>query len=158
MTRIAVSGHRGLTPDVAALVDHAIRAELATEDPDALVGITCLADGADQIFARAVLDTGGRLQVVIPARAYRDGLPADSHRGYDELLAQAASITRIDRDDSTSDAHLEASIAMLATADRVLAVWDGQPSRAPGGTADVVHHARAHGIPVTVIWPDGAWR
>lgn len=158
MTRIAVSGHRGLTPDVVALVDHAIRAELATEDPGSLVGISCLADGADQIFARAVLDAGGRLEVVVPARAYRDGLPAEAHAEYDQLLARASAVTRLDRDESTSDAHMAASITMLETADRLLAVWDGKPSRAPGGTADVVDHARNDGMPLTVVWPPGASR
>lgn len=158
MTRIAVSGHRGLTPDVVALVELAIRAELAAEDPHTLVGISCLADGADQIFARAVLDAGGHLEVIVPARAYRDGLPAESHAEYDRLLARASAVTRLDRDESTSDAHMDASTTMLTTADRLLAVWDGQPSRAPGGTADVVEDARADSLPVTIIWPPGAWR
>jgi hypothetical protein len=158
VTRIAVSGHRELTPDVTALVDRAIRSELAAEDPETLVGISCLADGADQIFARAVLDAGGRLEVIVPARAYRDGLPTEFHAEYDLLLSKASTVTALDREDSTSDAHMDASITMLARADRLLAVWDGQPSRAPGGTADVVDHARAHDIPICVIWPEGASR
>jgi len=37
-------------------------------------------------------------------------------------------------------------------------VWDGQPARAYGGTADVVAYAREHGTPVRVIWPPGAER
>jgi hypothetical protein len=158
VTRIAVSGHRGLTPEVTAIIDQAIRAELATEVPETLVGISCLADGADQMFARAILDARGRLEVVVPASAYREGLPPECHGEYDWLLARAAAVTRLDRDESTSDAHMNASIIMLETADRLLAVWDGQPSRAPGGTADVVDHARAHDLPIGVIWPEGAWR
>jgi hypothetical protein len=31
-------------------------------------------------------------------------------------------------------------------------------SRAYGGTADVVANARERGIPVRIIWPDGAER
>jgi hypothetical protein len=158
VTRIAVSGHRGLTSDVTALVDHAIRSVLATEDPSSLVGISCLADGADQIFARAVLDAGGRLEVVVPARAYRDRLPAETHAEYDRLLALASAVTRLDREESTSDAHMSASVTMVDSADRILAVWDGKPSRAPGGTADVVDHARERGVPTVRIWPSGAHR
>lgn len=30
-------------------------------------GVTCLARGADQIFARVVLDLGGTVEVVLPA-------------------------------------------------------------------------------------------
>ncbi|MGW5646007.1 hypothetical protein ACWEV3_27990 [Saccharopolyspora sp. NPDC003752] len=40
----------------------------------------------------------------------------------------------------------------------MLAVWDGQPARGFGGTADVVDSARKRGVDVTVIWPDGARR
>jgi hypothetical protein len=47
---------------------------------------------------------------------------------------------------------------MLADADELLAVWDGQPARGYGGTADVVEAARYKGIPVTVVWPAGAKR
>jgi hypothetical protein len=40
----------------------------------------------------------------------------------------------------------------------LVAVWDGQPSRGLGGTADVVRYARERGVPVEVIWPEGATR
>ena len=65
---------------------------------------------------------------------------------------------RLDRVESTEDAHMEASSAMLTTADRLFAVWDGKPARGYGGTADVVAYARRHGKPVHVIWPTGAER
>ena len=53
---------------------------------------------------------------------------------------------------------MDASVQMLHRADRLFAVWDGQPARSFGGTADVVEHARKMGLPVTVIWPEGAQR
>ncbi len=78
MHRIAISGHRGLPGATAHLVDKAIRAALAEHAPD-IVGISCLADGADQIFARAVTGLGGTLEVIIPAAKYRDKLPEEAH-------------------------------------------------------------------------------
>jgi hypothetical protein len=158
MTRVAVTGHRGLSPQVCAIVDNAIRATLAEQDPATLVGISCLADGADQIFAHAILDTGGALEVVVPAVGYRDGLPAEAQPAYDQLLARASTVTRLDHQESTSTAHMEASTRMLRDADMLIAVWDGQPARGYGCTADVVNHARGIGIPVSVIWPPGAER
>ena len=71
--RIAISGHRGLPAPVQALVDQAIRAALARQQ---VTGLSCLADGPDQIFARAVLDHGGQIEAVVPAARYRDGLTA----------------------------------------------------------------------------------
>jgi hypothetical protein len=155
--RIAISGHRGLPAPTADQVDKAIRAALAEHAAD-VTGISCLADGADQIFARAVTDLRGKLEVIIPAAQYRAGLPAEAHPEYDRLLAQAAAVRRMPFTESTSQAHMEASKAMIDQADELFAVWDGQPARAYGGTADVVAYAREHGTPVRVIWPHGAER
>jgi hypothetical protein len=157
MHRIAVSGHRGLPAATADLVDRAIRAELAECAPD-VTGISCLADGADQIFARAVTDLGGRLEVIVPAAEYRAGLPAEAQPEYDRLLARAAAVRQLPFTQSTSESHMAASKLMIDEADELYAVWDGKPARGYGGTADVVAYARDHETPARVIWPDRAQR
>jgi hypothetical protein len=159
MMRIAITGHRGLPAATERLVDKAIRDQLARDAAgDHLVGISNLADGADQIFARAVLDGGGQLEVIVPAVQYRDGLPEATHGTYDSLLLAASTVDRLSYIESTEESHMAASRAMLARADRLYAVWDGKPARGYGGTADVVAEAEGSGIPVTVIWPQGARR
>lgn len=155
--RVAVSGHRGLPRQTAELVDAAIRQALIDEAPS-IVGISCLADGADQIFARVLLDLGGTLEAVIPAEQYRDGLPEDALDEYDALLSQAAQVHRLAFEESTSESHMEASRRMIADADELIAVWDGQPARGYGGTADVVAAAKELGVRVTVVWPEGSQR
>jgi hypothetical protein len=157
MHRIAISGHRGLPAPTVHVVDEAIRAELTRHAPD-MTGISCLADGADQIFARAVTDLGGILEAVIPAAEYREKLPVNFHPEYDDLLAQAAVVRRLPFAESSPESHMAASKLMVDEADELYAVWDGKPARAYGGTADVVAYAREHGTPVRVIWPDGAQR
>jgi hypothetical protein len=158
MTRIAISGHRGLAPEVENFVDRAIRAELSRFAVEDLMGLSCLADGADQIFARAVVDLGGGLEVFVPAAQYRDGLPTPALREYDELISRAATVHRLGHRESTAESHMDASVRMLAGADLLFAVWDGLPARSFGGTADVVAHAERIGVTVTVIWPEGAVR
>lgn len=156
MSRIAVSGHRGLSPATVSLVDQAIRAALAGRSD--VTGLSCLADGADQIFARAVTSAGGRLEAVIPAEQYRQGLPGEARAEYDDLLALAVAVHKLPFIESTSESHMVASRLMIDHADELFAVWDGLPARAYGGTADVVAYAQERGIPVKVIWPDGARR
>jgi len=156
--RIAITGHRGLPGATERLVNRAIRDQLAADATSDLVGLSNLADGADQIFARAVLDAGGQLEVIVPAAQYRDGLPESAHAGYDSLLSAASAVDRLSYVESTEEAHMAASEAMLARADRLYAVWDGKPARGYGGTADVVAEAENRSIPVTVIWPEGASR
>jgi len=158
MPRIAISGHRGLPSATEQLVKDALIAALERFPRSSLVGVSCLADGADALFAQAVLDRGGRLEVIVPAVEYRDGLPAEHHATYDRLLAAAEAVDRLDFGASTSEAHMAASERMLDLTEELFAVWDGLPARGFGGTADVVDEARQRGMPVTVIWPPGARR
>jgi hypothetical protein len=155
--RIAISGHRGLAGETSVLVEKAIRAALDEAGP-AVTGISCLADGADQIFARAVTDLGGDLEAIIPAGQYRDSLPTDSRSEYDRLLAMAANACCLLFATPTPASFMAAGELMVDTADVLYAVWDGRPARGHGGTADVVAYAYARGTPVTIIWPAGAQR
>jgi hypothetical protein len=146
-----------LPPDTTRLVGNTVRAALAGQAAD-VIGLSLLADGADQIVASALLDLGGRIEAIIPAARYREGLPVGAWPEYDRLLARAVKVHRLDFTDSTSEAHMAASELMLRQADELWAVWDGKPARGYGGTADVVACARDSGIPVQVIWPAGARR
>jgi hypothetical protein len=157
MPRIAISGHRGLNARTAGLIDQALRERLS-EHPAGVTGLSCLADGADQIFARIVIDLGGALEVIVPAKEYRAGLPAAAHSEYHDLLTRAVAVHRLPFVQSTSESHMAASKLMVDGAEELYAVWDGKPARAYGGTADVVSYARDHGTPVQVIWPAGAAR
>jgi hypothetical protein len=158
MSRIAISGHRGLPAGTERLVRDALIRMLTAYPSEGLVGVSCLADGADSLFADAVLDRGGRLEGVVPAAEYREGLPDVHHLAYDRLLAAAGAVHRLDFRQSTAEAHMAASERMLDLADELFAVWDGLPARGYGGTADVVASARKRGMPVSVIWPPGARR
>jgi hypothetical protein len=95
---------------------------------------------------------------MVPAFRYRDGLPAEHHTTYDHLLSQAVNVQCLDYIESTARAHMAASEAMLNNIDLLLAVWDGNPARGFGGTADVVEAARDDGIPVKIIEPAGTTR
>jgi hypothetical protein len=156
--RVAISGHRGLPDDTERLIQPKLHREAQKRAADDLTCVSCIADGPDSWFARAVLDAGGGLIVVVPAEKYRDALPVEHHPVYDELLARASDVIRLDHVESTSQAHMDASVRMLELADELVAVWDGQPARGYGGTADVVDAARDRGLAVTVVWPDGAER
>jgi hypothetical protein len=143
-----------------ALIAQGIQHELARLAPagTALVGLSCLADGADQIFAAAVLTHGGALEVVVPAEDYRAVLPDSVKAPYDKLMGRASAVYRCAHRESTAEAHMDASRFMVNHADLLLAVWDGEPARSYGGTADVVAYAQETGIPVSVVWPEGAFR
>jgi hypothetical protein len=159
MVRIGITGHMNLTAGTVGLVREAIRSELAPYGPD-VTGLSCLAEGADAIFAQAVLDAGGRLEVLLPAPDYRDTRVSEAHKPvFDDLVGRAHDIRYV-AEESSMQAYEDANTAMLATVDWMIAVWDGQPSPAwkRGGTADAVAAAQERNVPVMVIWPEGAER
>jgi FxsC-like protein len=160
MTRVGVTGHTGLTGPTRALVYDALLAALKDHlDGEALWGVTCLADGADQLFARAVLAVDGRFEVVLPAADYRERVvTAQNLPDFDDLLHEAASVSYMPFGRANRRAYAAASAEMLRRCDVVLAVWDGEPSRRLGDTAHVVATARRLGRPVVVCWPAGALR
>lgn len=156
MRRIAISGHRGMPERSRRIVTDAINAALAGRV--GVVGLSCLAEGPDQDFARAVLDHGGTIEAVIPAERYREELPGTVREEFDALLARATRVHRMPCRTPDPDAHMAAGVYMVDSADELWAVWDGRPARGPGGTADVVAYARDRDIPVRIIWPEGATR
>lgn len=158
MQRIGITGHRKFDDPTSHLIRQALQRLVEAYQPQELVGVSCLADGADTLFAEAVADRGGRLEIVVPAVRYREALPT-SHQGtYDDLLARAAAVHQLAFIESDDAAYLAGSLRMLAVIDRLVAVWDGLPAQGTGGTAEVVVAARERGLPVEVVWPVGARR
>lgn len=157
MTTIGMTGHQGLTPETEVLVARAIADELRGV-PD-LVGITSLAEGADQLFAEHVLAAGGGLVVIVPAADYIRTFSDDSARErFRRLLDRATDVIHLPFETSSEDAYWAAGRTVVDRSDRILAVWNGKPAGGLGGTADVVAYAREHARPTVVIWPPGAKR
>ncbi|MGS2587034.1 hypothetical protein [Streptomyces hebeiensis] len=77
----------------------------------------------------------------------------------DRLVESAADVLVMPHETADRQAYESATAVLLERADRLVAVWNGEPpSGKGGGTADVVIGAREAGLPVDVIWPDGAAR
>ncbi|MFJ4623992.1 hypothetical protein [Streptomyces sp. NPDC088812] len=156
--RVGITGHRGLGEDVAERVRALLAVAVAEYAPAELVGVSCVADGPDSWFAEAVLDHGGRIEVVVSASEYRDSLPDGHHPTYDRLVGQAAAVHTTGMTASDPQAYMAGSEILVDLVDELLAVWDGRPARGYGGTADVVAHARRQATAVRILWPAGASR
>ncbi|WP_411142580.1 hypothetical protein [Streptomyces sp. x-80] len=159
MTTIAVTGHMDLTEDSVPLVRQALEQLLQQRADDTLVGVSCIARGSDSLFAEAVLAAGGRLVVLIPSRDYRQKKVKPDHAPlFDRLVEAAGEVLVMDHETANRQAYETANAALLERADRLVAVWNGEPPTGKGGTADVVTEARGAGIPVDVVWPVGTAR
>ena len=122
--------------------------------------VTALAGGADQLGAQAALDLGYSISAVLPFQRddYRRTLVENGDLGdFDALLAQSERVLELPgRLDDRLDGYVMVGRATVAHCDILIAVWDGQKARGPGGTGDVVQTAIERGTPVVHIPPDPA--
>lgn len=155
--RLGVTGHTALTPTTAELVASALRRLLAECAP--VIGVSCLARGADRIFASTVLEIGGHLEVYLPSFDYRlhisDGRELAQ---YDHLVSQASEVQTLPYGIAGPPAYSAATRALVRRIDLLVAVWDGNPDDRPDSTATAVRTAHTLGVPVKVVWPHGASR
>ncbi|WP_329105493.1 hypothetical protein [Streptomyces sp. NBC_01439] len=159
MATIAVTGHANLTGASLPLIAGALAPLLARYPAAELTGISCLAAGADTVFADAVLARGGRLVAVLPSADYRARVPdGPQAAAFDRLLRAAAEVKVMPYRRAGAVAYAAANRLLLGRAELLVAVWDGAPGGRQGGTGDAVAMARAQGTPVEVVWPAGAAR
>ncbi|WP_425954780.1 hypothetical protein [Xylanimonas sp. McL0601] len=166
---VGVTGHRtvadepGLRAAVRAVVAacrQTLRAQGVTEVR--LGVVSALAEGADRVVSRTILEEPGAvLEVTLPMPVddYRsDFVTGESRTEFDELLARAAIVRGAEPLHDRETAYLVAGQRVVERCDVLVAVWDGRAARGPGGTANVVGIARqaAHGPAVFRVVP-GTW-
>jgi hypothetical protein len=160
--RVGVTGHRTL-PDDQALADRVREAlanvlQLAPRSPATeihLVGVSALAEGADRLVARAVLNEPvATLEAVLPfaPHVYLRDFPSNaSKREFDKLLAESEMVTTLLAAGSRTEAFERVGEYVVDRSDVLIAVWDGQPAHGRGGTAEVIGQARQRRMPRLLI-------
>lgn len=157
MTRVGVTGHQHIPPHALEPIADGIRSLLVQLDQP-VEGYSSLAEGADQLFARIVLEHGGTVHAIIPAENYDTAFDEPGRAVYVSLLDAATSIERLPFKEPGEAAYDAAGHRVVDHSDVLVAVWDGEPARGRGGTADAVRFARERGVPVHIVWPDGVTR
>ena len=78
MTRIGSTGHQQLPAEALDSIIAALRKILDAEALHGdLVGYTSLAAGADQLFARMLIEAHGELRVIVPSSDYEETFADD---------------------------------------------------------------------------------
>jgi hypothetical protein len=188
--RIGVTGHRKLENPTAVevLVRRAIEAEvegLLSENVRRKIKhvrragtaaisfrvLSSLAEGADRLMARAVLDyPDAHLDAVLPLALedyLEDFASEESRKEFEKLLGLCEKPvflrTRRIQDESSDpknmaelrcDSYAHAGRYIVDHCDVLIAVWDGAPSRGRGGTAEIVQYALEKNRPILRVWGD----
>ncbi len=146
------------------------RVDLGGTAPATVVMVSALAEGSDRIAAKAALDRGMPLDALLPCprEFYEQTFSNDASRAeFASLIARTRTRailpfparTRAPSQPDLARAYEAAGLSLLARADILLAVWDGQSARGRGGTGDIVEAAARRGAPIVVVDPaDGSSR
>lgn len=125
--------------------------ESLSELPPPVEGWSSLAVGADQLFARCILELGGSIVTVVPGDWYEECFGGADLVEYRRLRDSGTSILMEGR--TGEEAFLAAGLKVADASDILIAIWDGKPAQGRGGTADVVEHAIRNGTQVIRIDP-----
>lgn len=173
---IGVTGHRDLRSQDIPRLEHEVGAIIARLRQDYLGGdsetplilLSALAEGADQIAARAALAQGVRLIAPVPMpldeyrRDFDPGIAADAAEDFEKCLSQAIATPVVPftkgnsldavraNVDKRAEQYRAVGLFIIEHCDVLIALWDGNENdSAAGGTSEVVAFKR-QGIPLSV--------
>jgi hypothetical protein len=156
---IGITGHRDLVEEEKPALESRLRAffgSLAEQFPGLdLQLISALAEGADRLAARVALEMNVELIVLLPMEQpeyERDFSSAESLSEFRDLLGKAGQRIQLpplaaEESDSLEQGgaardrqYAQLGVFISNHCQVLLALWDGKPSEAVGGTAQVVRY------------------
>lgn len=153
---VGFTGHRQLADEAraAGYINQAL-AGLKGEAAGEWIGVSSAAAGSDLLFAAGVLEAGFTWEAVLPLPAidFQKDFAPEEWRRAEALLGRAETIRVTATGGDRDEAYLNGGIETVNACDVFLALWDGEPARGRGGTAEVVAYARELGRPLLVIDP-----
>jgi len=152
--RVGITGHQRLESPASWQWVELKLEEILRELAPPSVGVSSLAIGADQMFARLVLEHGGELHAILPFHGYEATFDDGRSRSeYLNLLRRATTVETLEACTTQEESYLAAGKRVIELSDLIVAVWDGKESAGLGGTGDAVQHARDAGKRIIHVNP-----
>jgi hypothetical protein len=155
---VGFTGHRRVrNEEKIAEVLREVIASLQRDISAEIIGRSSVASGGDTLFAEACFAAGLKWIALLPfpeAEFKKDFNESDWTRAK-ALLDRAQRVEISSEVTERPGGYLKCGLATVDGADLMVALWDGKASRGPGGTAQIVEHARLVQKPLILISPDG---
>ncbi|MBA4384229.1 MAG: hypothetical protein C0410_05805, partial [Anaerolinea sp.] len=155
--KIGVTGHLSLqNSDVIEESFRQILKNIARKYPnDQLSFYSPLSPGADLLSARIAIEYSIPLYVLLPFNQdeYLLTFSADDQKTFLEFLKKAEGTIKFS-DEKQGDAYQTLGDFLFNNMDILVAIWNGQEARGPGGTGDVVQDFRKTHKPLAWIRAD----
>ena len=156
--KVGVTGHRFLRdlPILTEAIQMALDRIAARYPGRPLTLYSPLAAGTDQLAGLAALEKGVEIVAVMPyeQKRYLESIPQPDRDTFSRLAAEAFGTFQLNGDIEGEDKYLALAEFLVKQMDVLIAVWNGQPARGPGGTGEVVERFRQTGKPLVWIRAD----
>ncbi|OJT54253.1 hypothetical protein [Bacillus altitudinis] len=137
---VGITGHQNLGSS-QQYNDIAVKLKQIITEHDVTCGYTCLAKGADQLFAEILKKIGIPYHAIIPSENYdRTFDESISLLKYQDLLDHAVIKKVLSFPEPEEKAFYEAGKYVVESTELLIAIWDGQSARGLGGTGDIVKY------------------
>lgn len=160
MVTVGVSGHRELVNvrDISKAVDQALEKILAEYPAVALKVVSPLAEGADRLVAKRAIE-GFQAELIVPlpfepSDYMQDFKTSASKQEFLDLIGLADEIIFLPAQETRAASYYAVGLYVVDQCDVLIAIWDGQPARGVGGTAQIVEEARKIGKPIAWVHVD----
>ncbi|HEY2139347.1 MAG TPA: hypothetical protein VGH00_04645 [Chthoniobacterales bacterium] len=155
---IGFTGHRRVeNEEKAAQILGDVIATLQRDLGSDLIGRSSVASGGDTLFAEACVAAKLKWVALLPfpESEFRKDFNDGDWKRARALLDQAERIEVLSDTAERPQGYLRCGLATVDGADLMIALWNGQASRGPGGTAEIVEHARLVQKPLVMISSNG---
>jgi hypothetical protein len=106
-------------------------------------GFTCLATGADEIFAEILRQKRINYTAVIPCHKYETTFKPSELSNFHISKNIALNLIELNYERPSEKAFNEAGKTVVDNSEMIIAVWDGEEAIGLGGTADIVEYAKS---------------
>lgn len=120
--------------------------------PEITEAFSSLAAGSDQIFANVARRRHVSLVAIIPSKHYETTFGSSGLVDFEDLLADS-KVIHLAFESPSEEAFLAAGRYIVDNVDLLFAVWDAEPAKGKGGTADIVSYALDNDRPLVHINP-----
>lgn len=106
-------------------------------------GYTCLASGADELFAEMLIRNNIKYTVVIPCINYETTFDEKAFESFLLSKNKASKIIQLNNNQPSEKAFNDAGKAVVDNSEILIAVWNGEEAKGLGGTGDIVEYAKS---------------
>jgi len=151
--KIGITGHQNLGDQstkkwVRMVLGEAVSKYRITQ------GFTCLAVGADQLYAEILKQRNIPYTAVIPSKNYeRTFVDKSLYENFLLLLTHASNTVNLYFDEPSETAFFEAGKEVVNMSTVMFAVWNGKEAKGLGGTGDIVKYSLDSGKKVVHFNP-----